>query len=109
MVTNFLHNLHNLDGNILTQTFIEINNHTYLVSTIDLKFNISSNYNIPPQYYETKIFSVGKEDIYYNDTMFLDRYSNVDEAIGAHNNILKCLKNGSLKMQKGFFEFIFTA
>lgn len=106
MNTNFLHDIHNLDNNILNQTIIKVGRKAFLISTIDLKFDINNNPNIPPEYYETKIFSIGSEDIYYNDPMFLERYSTKDEAIKAHDLVIKSLENGSLKMQNGFFEFM---
>lgn len=104
MNTNFLHDIHNLDHNVMFQDFKTINNHTYLISTIYLNFNINSDEL--PYYYETKIFSVGKESIYYNDPMFFKAYSTMEEAHDIHEIILKSLDSGDLKMVKGYFEFI---
>lgn len=105
MNTNFLHDIHNLEQNVIRQDFKIINNHTYLISTIYLKFNINSS-NEFPYYYETKIFSVGKENIYYDDPMFFKRYPTTDEATETHNLILRSLDTGELKMIRGYFEFI---
>lgn len=104
MNTNFLHDIHNLDHNVMFQDFKTINNHTYLISTIYLNFNINSDEF--PCYYETKIFSVGKENIYYDDPMFFKTYQTKEEAHDVHSTILRSLDDGSLKMIKGFFEFV---
>lgn len=105
MNTNFLHDIRNLDKNVIAQDLKIINGHQYLVSTIFLKFN-NAPINDMPCYYETKIFSVGKHDIYYNDPMLTIGHPALEDAEAFHQLVLTSLDNGKLRMVKGYFEFI---
>ena len=104
MNTNFLHQVENSENNVLKQNYILVNNHSYLVSTIDFKFNDSRSGM--PEYYETKIFSVGREVIYYNEPFFQRRFACIHDALHHHDNVLRALRNNTLRMKKGMFEFI---
>lgn len=105
MNTNFLHDINNLDKNVIVQDFKIVNNHSYLISTIFLKFN-NAPVDEMPCYYETKIFSVGREVIYYNDPMLTMGHSSKEDAEEFHQLVLRSLDNGDLKMISGYFEFI---